>query len=187
MRLSPIRSLRLRSALGLILVAGCASAQEAAVTAPDDVRAFQDMEVATTLPLPYGPNLTHEQATAAIDAGIAYARENGWAVSVAVVDTAGQVVAIERLDDAHRASVAFATEKAESAAMLKRSTKIFSDALAGGRMALLGFTDLHVHSAEGGEVIVVDGRIVGAVGAAGVTQEQDREIALAGADAVAGR
>jgi glc operon protein GlcG len=143
--------------------------------------------IAQTLPLPYGQDINLESATVAMNAAVAHARSKGWNVTIVVVDTAGQVVTLNRFDNAHKASAAFATAKANSAAMTKRSTKLFSDQLASGRNAILGFVDLHVHAAEGGEVIVQNGRIVGAIGAAGVTQEQDREIALIGVAAVANR
>ncbi|SCZ59891.1 Uncharacterized conserved protein GlcG, DUF336 family [Epibacterium ulvae] len=146
----------------------------------------QDNEppVAQTVPLPYGMNVSASCAAAVADTAIEFARSNGWNVTVAVSDTAGQVIVLHRMDNAHRASTAFALEKATSAALTKRSTKVFSDALSNGRMAILGFTNLHVHAAEGGEVIVADNTIVGAIGAAGVTEKQDRLISLAGIEAL---
>ena len=141
--------------------------------------------VAATLALPYGADLSFEAANKALSAAVAHAQRNRWTVTVAVVDTGGRLLALSRLDGAHKATPDFAIDKAKSAAMLKRSTKVFSDQLASGRTAILGFTDLHVHVAEGGEVIVQNGRIVGGIGVAGVTQQQDRETAIAGAAAVA--
>ncbi len=140
--------------------------------------------VAQTVPLPYGMNVTTACANVVVDTAIQFAQSNGWNVTVVVADTAGQVVTLQRMDHAHRASTAFALEKASSAALTKRSTKIFSDALGNGRLAILGFSDLHVHTAEGGEVLVLDDTIVGSIGAAGVTEKQDRQIALAGAGAL---
>ncbi len=141
--------------------------------------------IAVTLPLPYGQNIAQNCAMTAMTAALEHAHKKGWAVTVAVVDTAGQMVALSRMDHAHRASPDFALAKAASAAMTKRSTKIFSDALAKGRNAILGFSDLHVHAAQGGEVILQGDRIIGGIGTAGVTQTQDREITLIGVAAAA--
>lgn len=187
--MNPITSV-IRATL-LVLGVGMASpsiAQQAPAAAPTTAPAAPvAAPIAQTLPLPYGQDISLESANRAMNAALEHARSKAWNVSVVVVDTAGQVVALNRIDHAHKASVAFATAKANSAAMTKRSTKIFSDQLAGGRNAVLGFVDLHVHVAEGGEVIVQNGRIVGAIGVAGVTQEQDRETALAGVNAAAMR
>ncbi|WP_193371588.1 GlcG/HbpS family heme-binding protein [Pelagibius marinus] len=139
-----------------------------------------DTPVPNTFPLPYGPDIGQSCATAALNASLDHARANNLNVTVAVVDTSGRVVVLSRMDNAHKAGVDFAIEKALSAALYKRSTKIFSDALAGGRQAILGFMNLHVHAAEGGEVLVIKDEIVGGIGAAGATQQQDRAIANAG-------
>jgi glc operon protein GlcG len=114
-----------------------------------------------------------------VAAALSYARARNWSVTVVVTDTGRRPITLVRTDGAHKASVDFALAKPKGAALLKRSTKVVSDALAGGRMAILGFTDLHAHTAEGGEVIVAEGRIVGGIGVAGVTEKQDREITLA--------
>jgi glc operon protein GlcG len=170
---------RLISVLALSVALSSAYAQG---TAPATAAAPASTEapVAQTLGLPYGQDIGWEQANRVMAAAMAYARSKNWNVTIAVTDTSGNVVAMNRFDGAHKASPDFAMAKARSAAMLKRSTKVFADALLGGRMAILGFTDLNVHSAEGGEVLVQNGRIVGGIGAAGVTEKQDREISLAG-------
>jgi glc operon protein GlcG len=140
--------------------------------------------IASTLALPYGKDISMETANKAMAAAIAHAQKNKWTVSVVVVDAGGRMVAMSRMDGAHKATPDFAFAKADSAVMTKRSTKVFSDHLSAGRNAILGFTNLHVHVAEGGEVILQNGLIVGAIGVAGVTQQQDRETALAGVTAV---
>jgi glc operon protein GlcG len=143
-----------------------------------------EVPVASTLSLPYGSDISMEVANKAMAAAMAHAQKNKWTVTVVVVDAGGRIVALSRMDGAHKATPDFALAKADSAVMTKRSTKVFSDQLTGGRNAVLGFVNLHVHSAEGGEVILQGGKIVGAIGVAGVTQQQDREAALAGVAAV---
>src|SRR5690606_7829194 len=109
---------------------------------------------------------------------------NGWAVAIAVVDTAGNLVAFEKRDDTQTASVQVAQDKAVSAAIYKRPTKAFSDALAGGGVGLRVLTLQGVNGAEGGEPLLHNGEIIGAVGVSGVTSEQDGQVARAGVAAV---
>ncbi len=149
------------------------------------LQAYAAAPIAATLSLPYGADIAHTCAASVTQASLNYAESKGWNVSVAVVDSAGRVVMLSRMDNAHKASTDFAIAKASSATLTKRSTKVFSDALSKGRQAILGFTDLHVHAAEGGEVLLQNKRITGGVGVAGVTQTQDREIALVGVAAAA--
>lgn len=139
--------------------------------------------IAETLAMPYGSNLSQTCATLKMNAALDYVRLQKWNVTVVVVDTAGQTIVLSRMDNAHKASPDFAIAKASSAVLTKRSTKIFSDSLSEGRNAILGFIDLHVHPAEGGEIIVQNGRIVGAIGVAGMTEQQDRKVALVGVKA----
>jgi glc operon protein GlcG len=146
--------------------------------------AAPETPVAQTLNLPYGTDITMAIANKAMAGAMAHAHKKKWTVTVVVVDAGGRIVTLSRMDGAHKASPDFALAKADSAVMTKRSTKVFSDQLTGGRNAVLGFVNLHVHSAEGGEVIVQGGKIVGAIGVAGATQQQDREAALAGVAAV---
>ncbi|KAB7614521.1 heme-binding protein [Amylibacter sp. SFDW26] len=174
-----IKSYKTLSLLNLIFISGLA------VSPLQATAKTVDAPVANTFPLSYGTNISHACAASALSAAVEYAQSKNWAVSIAVVDTAGQVMALGRLDNAHRASPDFAMAKASSAVMTKRSTKVFSDALSNGRSAILGFSDLHVHAAEGGEVLVKGDEIIGGIGAAGVTQKQDREISLAAVAAVA--
>jgi uncharacterized protein GlcG (DUF336 family) len=128
------------------------------------------------------PALTLAAARAALDAAKAEALKQGWPVVIAVVDDGGHLVALERLDDAQFGSVEIAIAKARAAVAFKRPTKAWDDVLAGGRQAVLGLPG--VLPAEGGVPIVVQDRIVGAVGVSGVTSPQDGQVAQAGAGVV---
>ena len=133
-------------------------------------------------PSVYGADVTLAVAKKAIAAAEAEAKKNGWTFVIAVVDTRGLLVMLERMDDTQTASVQVAIEKARTAAMFKRPSKAFEDALAGGRMAILrmpGATPI-----EGGVPLVEGGRIIGAIGVSGMTSAQDGQAALAGAAAV---
>jgi glc operon protein GlcG len=131
----------------------------------------------------YGPHVTLAQARSVAEAAEAEARRNAWNVVIAVVDTGGHLVLLHRLDDTQFASVRIAQQKAVSAAGFRRPTQALEEALSspGGTriLALEGATP-----ARGGVPLVVDGRIVGAIGVSGVTGEQDVQIAEAGASAL---
>lgn len=123
-----------------------------------------------------------EGAQRAIAAATAEARQHGWAVSIAVVDPAGELVAFLRLDGAPISSVDIARAKARTAARFRRPTRIFDSTLTAGRLPLLGLEG--VTPVEGGVPITVNGEVVGAVGVSGATSAQDAQVAQAGATAV---
>jgi uncharacterized protein GlcG (DUF336 family) len=132
----------------------------------------------------YGPNITLDQARKAYMAAEAEARKNSWPVAITIVDTAGQLVLFQRLDNTQTASVNVAQDKAVSAAMYRRPTKVMQDAVAGGG-AGVRFLNLRGASVvEGGLPIYVDGKIVGAIGVSGVNSDQDGQIAKAGVDSL---
>ncbi|MGV3592028.1 MAG: GlcG/HbpS family heme-binding protein, partial [Gammaproteobacteria bacterium] len=107
-----------------------------------------------------------------------------WNVAIAVVDTAGNLVAFIKRDDTQTASVDVAQDKARSAAIYKRATKAFQDNVAAGGVGLRVMTLDGVVAAEGGVPLLVNGAIVGAVGVSGATSEQDGVVAAAGAAAL---
>lgn len=111
------------------------------------------------------------------------ARKQGWNVSIAVVDPAGELVGFLRMDGAPQASVDIARGKARTAARFRRPTKALEDVVAGGRVAAVTFEGMVL--IEGGLPITVDGVVVGAVGVSGASSAQDAQVAQAGAGAVA--
>lgn len=132
----------------------------------------------------YGPNVTLEQAKLVLAAAEAQAVEMNLDVAIAVVDTAGNLVAFVKRDDTQTASVDVSQGKARSAAMYKRPTKAFQDTIAAGGAGLRALTLEGVVAAEGGVPLMVGGAIVGAVGVSGATSEQDGVIAAAGVAAL---
>jgi uncharacterized protein GlcG (DUF336 family) len=118
---------------------------------------------------------------------MAEARKISVPMAVAVVDTAGQLVAFERMDNTQTASIGVAQDKAVSAAMYRRPTKVFQDALAGGGAGLRILTLRGANAVEGGLPILVDGKIVGAIGVSGGSAEQDGVVAKGGLDALAAK
>ncbi|PYN14166.1 MAG: hypothetical protein DME06_05295, partial [Candidatus Rokuibacteriota bacterium] len=109
------------------------------------------------------------------------AAENGWPVVITIVDEGGHLVYLARRDGTQYGSVDVAIRKAGTAAAFKRPTKVFEDAVASGRTALLGLPG--ALPLEGGLPLWVDGKVIGAIGVSGVTAQQDGMVAKAGADA----
>jgi uncharacterized protein GlcG (DUF336 family) len=135
----------------------------------------------------YGPNVTQDQAHKAIAGALAEARKINVPMAIAVVDTAGQLVAFERMDNTQTGSIAVSQDKAVSAAMFRRPTKVFQDAVAGGGAGLRILTLRGANAVEGGLPITVDGKIIGAIGVSGGSAEQDGVVAKGGTDALAAR
>ena len=128
----------------------------------------------------YGPNVTLEQARKLIASGAAEARKNSWPVAITIVDTAGMLVAFEKMDGTQSGSVMISQDKAVSAAMLRRPTKVIQEAVAGGGAGVRFLGLRYASPVEGGVPITVDGKIIGAIGVSGVTSEQDGMVAAAG-------
>jgi uncharacterized protein GlcG (DUF336 family) len=136
------------------------------------------------LPNPYGASIALENARKAATVALAEARKNGWSMAAAVVDPAGDLVYFEKLDGTQAASSSIAVEKARASARFKRPTKALQDALAAGGegLRILGLPG--AVPVDGGVPIVMDGKIVGAIGLSGGTSAQDGQCAAAGAAAL---
>src|SRR5580693_742580 len=132
----------------------------------------------------YGPSITLDVAKTAAAAAIAEARENTWDMAIAIVDTAGFLVYFEKMDNTQTGSVAVSQAKARSAALFKRPTKAFQDALAAGGDGLRVLGLEGVVPIEGGAPLVVGGKIAGAIGVSGGTSAQDGQCAQAGVAAL---
>lgn len=139
------------------------------------------MAISTTQAQTYGPNINLEQAKMVLVAAEAEAVRQNWNMAIAVVDTAGNLVAFVKRDDTQNASVKVAQDKAASAALFKRPTKAFQDTLAAGGLGLRVLSLDGAVAAEGGVPLIANGLIVGAVGVSGATSDQDGVVAAAGA------
>jgi glc operon protein GlcG len=129
--------------------------------------------------LPTKKVLTLGMAKKLVAAAEGEAKKRGATVVIAVVDDGGQLILLERLDDTQVASVEVAIGKARTAAIFRRPSKVFEDQVKNGRVAALalpGATPL-----QGGIPIIVEGKVIGAIGASGNSPQEDEEIALAGA------
>ena len=130
--------------------------------------------------LPYGSSVTLEQAQKAAAAAAAEARRNNWFMAIAVVDTAGDLVLLHKMDNTQFGSINIATGKARSAARFKRPTKVLQDLLAKGSEFTYLLSLEGAVLVQGGIPIVMDGKIVGAIGLSGATGPQDVQCAEAG-------
>jgi len=132
---------------------------------------------------PYGAPISLEAAKRAMGAAEAEAVKNNWGMAIAIVDSGGNLVMLHRLDNAQLSSTRLAEAKARTAVEFRRPTKIFEDAVAGGGIGLRVLT-FGACVADGGVPIIVDGKIIGAIGVSGAASHQDAQVAKAGLDAV---
>ncbi|HZD95762.1 MAG TPA: heme-binding protein, partial [Candidatus Sulfotelmatobacter sp.] len=152
--------LRIPKILSILALAFCALGMEAQM-----------------LPNPYGPPISLENAKKAAAAAMAEAAKNHWNMAVAIVDPNGALVYYEKMDNTQIGSANVSINKARSAALFKRPTKAFQDALAGGGagMRVLGLEG--AVPVEGGLPLIADGKIIGAIGLSGDTGENDGKCA----------
>lgn len=128
-------------------------------------------------------SLTLDAAQRVIAGAAAQAKRNNSTGVVAVVDEGGNLVALERLDGTFAAGANISVGKARTAALFKKPTKFFEDVIAKGRTSMVALNDFT--PLQGGEPLVVDGEIIGAVGVSGASSAQeDEELAVAGANAL---
>ena len=130
---------------------------------------------------PYGPPITVEAAKKAAAAALAEARKNNWLMAVAVVDPSGNLVYYEKMDNVQLGSAKVSINKARSAALYKRPSKLLQDNLASGGAGLRVLALEGAVPVEGGLPLIVDGKIVGAIGLSGDLSEHDGQCAAAGA------
>jgi glc operon protein GlcG len=109
----------------------------------------------------------------------AEAKQNNWAVTIAVVDDGGHLLGLQRLDGVAAISAHIAPAKAHTAAVGRRETKVYEDIINQGRTSFLS-APLLQGMLEGGVPILKDGQVIGAVGVSGVKSSEDAQIAKAG-------
>ena len=161
-----------------LLGAGQAMAQQPAA-APNPLDVIPDkMPFAE----PYGAPISLQQAQSVTQAAVAEATRRGWAMNVAVVDSGGNLVTFARMDGAQLASISIAEHKARTAAKYRRPTKLFEDAVQKGILYLTTLDD--VIASRGGIPLVVDGKIIGAIGCSGGTGSQDEATCMAAAKTI---
>lgn len=134
------------------------------------------------MPNVYGPPINLDAAKKAAASAIAEARKNNWTMAVAIIDIGGDLVYFEKMDGTQTGSVRVAIDKARSAALFKRPTKVWQDLVAAGGAGLRILGLEGAVPIEGGLPLLMDDKIVGAIGVSGGTAAQDGLVAKAGAD-----
>jgi glc operon protein GlcG len=142
------------------------------------------LPVFAQLPNPYGTSINLESARKVATVAVGEARKNNRNMAIAIVDPSGELVYFEKLDGTQAASVNIAIDKARSSARFKRPTKALQDVLATGGAGLRMLALDGAVPVEGGVPILMDAKIVGAIGVSGGTSQQDGEVATAAAAAV---
>lgn len=120
--------------------------------------------------------LTLTDAEFLLEQAYQYAKQHDFNVSIAVVDETGSVLAMKRMDGASPMTAKLCLEKAKCSAMSRRPSKLFEDIIKAGQM---GFLTMQSFSGmlEGGEPIIYQGQLVGAMGVSGVKSYEDAQIA----------
>jgi glc operon protein GlcG len=138
----------------------------------------------STATLPYGPPVTLDQAKRAMAAAELEAAKNSWQVAITILDSGGNVVMFHRIDNAQLSATSVSEGKARTALEFKRPSKALDDAIAGGGAGLRLLALKNITPIEGGLPMVVDGKIIGAIGVSGALSSQDAQVAKVGADAL---
>jgi len=123
-----------------------------------------------------------ERAKRVAAAAEAEAKKNGWPMAIAIAEPTGALVYFLKMDDVQYASIELAIAKAKTAAMYRRPTKMFTEALGNDHLMFLTFPNLC--AAPGGLPLVVDGKLVGAIGVSGGAGHQDDIVAQGGVSAL---
>jgi glc operon protein GlcG len=153
------------------------------VLAPFSAPALAQQTSAATPP--YGPPITLEDAKRAMAAAELEAVKNSWQVAITILDSGGNLVIFHKIDNAQLSSIGTSEGKARTALNFKRPSKVLDDAIAAGGAGLRLLAVKDITPLEGGLPILLDGKIVGAIGVAGALSSQDAQIAKVGADALA--
>jgi glc operon protein GlcG len=125
--------------------------------------------------IPYGTPVLLEQANRALAVGVAEAKKRNWKLNLAIVDSGGHLVSFNRMDGAQLASIAISEHKARAAVIYRRETKSFEKSVnLDHTLSVLSLDG--VIASRGGIPIIVDGKIIGAVGCSGGTGSQDEVI-----------
>lgn len=125
-------------------------------------------------PSVYGDPISVDQAQAIVQRGLDEGARRGLPLAIAVVEPSGELVAFARMDGVPYGSIPLAQDKARTSARFRTTTVSREEQVNNGRLALLTANDFV--AIGGGEPIVVDGRVIGAVGISGGTSAEDASL-----------
>lgn len=135
-------------------------------------------------PPPYGPPITLDVAKKIMAAAEAEAVKNSWQVVITIIDSGGHMVMMQKFDNTQLASLSASEGKAQTSLAFKLPSKALEDAIAAGGSGTRLLALKNISPFEGGLPIVVDGKIIGAIGVSGALSAQDAQVARAGLAAV---
>ena len=127
----------------------------------------------------YGDNIKLDAAKKIAADCEKFATDKQWPIVVAIVDTGGNLVLLQKMDNTQLGSIDVSIAKAKTANSFKRPTKAFDDQLAAGGASLRIFSVPGINAVEGGEPIYSSGKIIGAIGVSGMSPAQDGEVVKA--------
>jgi glc operon protein GlcG len=128
-------------------------------------------------PATYGSPIAMNDALILVQRGIELSRARGFKMAIAVVEPSGELVAFARMDDAPYGSIQLAQQKARTAARFRLTTASAEERVQSGRLVLLTADDFV--AIGGGVPIMVNGRVVGALGVSGASAADDHALASA--------
>ena len=132
-------------------------------------------------PPPYGEPINLETARKVAAAAIAETQKRNWnAFCIAVVNPGGELVYFEKQDNCQYASITISQHKARTAARYRRPTLVFETLIGKGPYFAYLTTLDDVIASRGGNMLVVDGKVIGAIGVSGGSGSQDNVVSLAG-------
>jgi uncharacterized protein GlcG (DUF336 family) len=135
-------------------------------------------------PPAYGEQINIERAKNAAAAAVAEAQKINTFMAIAVVSPSGDLVYFEKMDNTQFASISIAIHKARAAATYRRPTQSFEERVGAGGVGLTLLTLDGIIASPGGNPILIDGKLIGAIGVSGGTGAQDHQVSLAGVAAV---
>jgi glc operon protein GlcG len=150
-------------------IATSSQAQQPAAPAPNPLDAVPDK---MPFDIPYGAPISLARAEAAIAAAVTEARKHDWKLVVAVVDSGGNLLALQRMDGAQLGSIQIAEHKARAAAQFRRETRAWESAIQEKGFNYVMTLD-GVIGSRGGMPLIAGGKLIGAIGCSGGTGSQD--------------
>ena len=132
-------------------------------------------------PPPYGEPINIETAKKVAAAAIAETAKRNWnAFCVSIVNPSGDLVYFEKQDNCQYASIGVSQHKARTSARYRRPTLVFETLIGKGPYFAYLTTLDDVIASRGGNLLMVNGKIVGAIGVSGGSGSQDNVVSLAG-------
>jgi glc operon protein GlcG len=153
-------------------------------TSPSPAQQSTSASPTQQTPPPYGPPISLEVAKKIMAAAEAEAAKNNWQVAITIIDSGGHMVMMQKFDNTQLASIAASEGKAQTSLAFKLPSKALEDAIAAGGAGTRLLALKNIAPFEGGFPILVDGKIIGAIGVSGALSAQDAQVARAGLSAL---